>query len=134
MTEEEIKQKFKETYPDYMRGDTPLSPYYDIFCYGIELMEQENDRLAKHILELQKDKGSLIDENNRLLDVINNQDVTIADLEKQQNFRTQYYEGQKCKEQLEQARKIIKELMYTPTGCIAYYEVYKQAEQFIKES
>lgn len=60
MTEEEIKQKFKETYPDLMRGDTPLSPYFDIWCYAIEIMEWEN---------------------NKLLDVINNQDVKIADLE-----------------------------------------------------
>ena len=42
MTDEEIEQKFKETYPDLMRGDTPLSPYFDIWCYAIEIMEQEN--------------------------------------------------------------------------------------------
>ena len=62
MTDEEIKQKFKETYPDFMYGDTPLSPYFDIWCYAIEIMEWEN---------------------NKLLDVINNQDVKIADLEKE---------------------------------------------------
>jgi len=47
MTDEEIEQKFKETYPEYMYGDTPLSPYFDIWCYAIEIMEQENDRLKK---------------------------------------------------------------------------------------
>ena len=52
MLEEEIKQKFKETYPDYMYGDTPLSPYYDIFCYGIELIEQENEQLKTQIEKL----------------------------------------------------------------------------------
>ena len=64
MTDEEIKQKFKETYTEYMYGDTPLSPYFDIWCYAIEIMEQETDKL---------------------LDVINNQDVKIADSEKQNN-------------------------------------------------
>ena len=55
MTEEEIKQKFKETYPDLMRGDTPLSPYYDIFCYGIELVEQENEQLKAQIEKMAQD-------------------------------------------------------------------------------
>lgn len=51
MTDEEIKQKFKETYPDFMRGDTPLSPYFDIWCYGIELfteeMQQDLDKIRE---------------------------------------------------------------------------------------
>lgn len=41
MTKEQIKQKFKETYHDFMRGDTPLSPYYDIWCYAIEIVTAE---------------------------------------------------------------------------------------------
>lgn len=45
MTEEEIKQKFKETYPDLMRGDTPLSPYFDIWCYAIEIMEEQIEKM-----------------------------------------------------------------------------------------
>jgi hypothetical protein len=52
MTEEEIKQKFKETYPDLMRGDTPLSPYFDIWCYAIEIMEQENNELKDKIADI----------------------------------------------------------------------------------
>lgn len=72
MKDEEIKQKFKETYPEYMYGDTPLSPYYDIWCYAIEIMEQENNHLAQHIVELQKDKGNLIDENKELKELILN--------------------------------------------------------------
>ena len=85
MTEEEIKQKFKEIYPDFMRGDEPLSPYFDIWEYGIEIAtkelqeelnyaethclfhsdcptQKENGTLSKRILELQADKGRLIDE------------------------------------------------------------------------
>ena len=45
MTEEEIKQKFAETYPDLMRGDTPLSPYFDIWCYAIEIMEEQIEKM-----------------------------------------------------------------------------------------
>ena len=45
MTDEEIKQKFKEVYPEYMYGDTPLSPYYDIWCYAIELMENQMEKM-----------------------------------------------------------------------------------------
>lgn len=56
MTEEEIEKKFKETYPGYMRGDTPLSPYFDIFCYGIEIMEQETDKLLYWANERQKEQ------------------------------------------------------------------------------
>ena len=62
MTDEEIEQKFAEVYPDFEFRGLPLSPYFDIWCYAIEIMEEEN---------------------NKLLDVINGQDVKIADLEKQ---------------------------------------------------
>lgn len=41
MVDEQIKQKFKETYPDLMRGDTPLSPYFDIWEYAIEIATNE---------------------------------------------------------------------------------------------
>ena len=88
MTEEQIKQKFKETYPDFMRGDEPLSPYFDIWEYGIELatkeLQEENERLAKHILELQRDKGRLADENKRIsIQYAEETDETIKELEKQ---------------------------------------------------
>lgn len=85
------KKKYIKQYEECMREK-----------YG-GILAEENNRLAKHILELQKDKGRLVDENkdiqhrldvaqgfldrdkeyNRLLDVINNQDVKITDLERQ---------------------------------------------------
>lgn len=52
MNEEQIKQKFKETYPDFMRGDEPLSPYFDIWEYGIELATKE---LQQDAIDLLKD-------------------------------------------------------------------------------
>ena len=156
MTEEEIKQKgikYATEYPafqelgyerlGYKRKDLRKS-----FIAGVNLMQKENDRLAKHILELQKDKGELTDkvkdlewqlqevakdndyyqeenkrleqENNRLLDVINNQDVKIADLEKKVN-------------QLEQAKQIINELLaYSVKVEPTDYKLICRAEQFVK--
>ena len=70
MTEEEY---FRKTYPNYCYGDRPLSPYWDTFQDGVEFGERQSE---KKIEELEQ-------ENNKLLDVINNQDVKIADLEKQ---------------------------------------------------
>lgn len=49
MTDEQIKQKFKETYPDFMRGDEPLSPYFDIWEYAIEIVAEENAELENII-------------------------------------------------------------------------------------
>ena len=69
MTDEEIEQKFAEVYPDFEFRGLPLSPYFDIWCYAIEIMEQETDKL---------------------LDVINGQDVKIADLEKSVNNWLKY--------------------------------------------
>ena len=58
MTEEQLKQKFKETYPEYMCGDTPLSPYWDIWCYAIEIAEKETQeqitRLENKVLEMRR--------------------------------------------------------------------------------
>ena len=51
MTEEQIKQKFKETYPDFMRGDEPLSPYFDIWEYAIEIATKELQEENKQIYE-----------------------------------------------------------------------------------
>lgn len=70
MTEEEY---FRKHYPDYCYGDRLLSPYWDLFQDGVEFGERQSE---------QKIEG-LEKENNKLLDVINNQDVKIADLEKQ---------------------------------------------------
>ena len=68
MTEEQIKQKAeeyaKENYCDEVRA-TARNAYLD--CARLK---------EKRITELQQ-------KNNKLLDVINNQDVKIADLEKQ---------------------------------------------------
>ena len=66
MTEEQIKQKFEETYPDFMRGDEPLSPYFDIWEYGIELATkelQDENRNLKNLI------SSLVYEINQIWDI-----------------------------------------------------------------
>ena len=126
MTEEEIKQKAEKYAEIVISTDDGYYEWNDLiymFRKGAKLMQKENDRLAKHILELQKDKGRLTDENNKLLDVINNQDVKIADLEKK----------------VEQAKAITSRLYET---CNSFARLYgysllegdkKEIEQFISE-
>lgn len=66
MTDEEIKYKFKESYPDLMRGDTPLSPFFDIFEYGIETGEREQKEQIKKLQSV-KEVATLIKANNSTL-------------------------------------------------------------------
>ena len=52
------KDFFRQNFSEYCRGDTFLSPYWDLFETGYELKQ---DILSQHILELQADKGELTD-------------------------------------------------------------------------
>lgn len=115
MTEEELEKEAGEyakpfynmTRYDYVEERTHIKEAY---LAGAEPRE-------KRIIELK-------DENNKLLDVINNQDVKIADLEKK----------------IEQAKEIIKNLLilkndhYGNTKMEWRVEVTEQAEQFLKEN
>ena len=49
---------FRQNFSEYCRGDTFLSPYWDLFEAGYELKQ---NILSQHILELQADKGRLTD-------------------------------------------------------------------------
>ena len=90
-------------------------------------------RLSDEIERAQRKQiAELKEENNKLLDVINNQDVKIADLEKQikQIEKVSDYNA----DQLTKAREIIKELkaglsMYSGN----YQSIMLKAEQFLKE-
>lgn len=55
MTKEDF---FRQNFSEYCRGDTFLSPHWDLFETGYELKQ---DILSQHILELQADKGNLTD-------------------------------------------------------------------------
>ena len=127
MTEEEMAEEYVQS----IEGDdcviiTDREERKQAFLAGLHEGQKENDRLAKHILELQKDKGELTDK--------------IAVLEKARTDDYMAWSRQdkllnKKIEQLEQAKKIIKELL---TCCRNYpqenAEKMEQAEQFMKEN
>ena len=173
-----------------------VKKYIDFLIGKINKLVKENRRLAKHIVELQKDKGELTDkiadikancdlaiegrdvkiveleqkleqaekdladyqfnyptikelseENNKLLDVINNQDVKIINLEKKNKWYSEqicfkecaevWGENAKMQEQLEQAKEIIKDFIawFTDqTESTNWKPIVEQAEQFLKHS
>lgn len=83
-------------------------------------LQQENNRLAQHIVELQKDKGQLIDELTKKADTNHSLVEQMA--------------GQN--EQLEQAKEIIKELLIiriSPNADLVNNQTIYKAEQFLKE-
>ena len=139
MTEEQIKQKFKETYPDFMRGDEPLSPYFDIWEYGIELatkeLQEENEELQAKWLSESYDKAKLVEQ-------IEVKDIQIRELEQQRQYwkdssfdwRHKFFKKDKVKrlvkkdKQLNYAKSIIKSLL---DNSDEYAE--QRARDFIKE-
>jgi len=69
MTEKQIKQKFKETYPDFMCGDEPLSPYFDIWEYAIEITTKELQvKTVKRLRQHCNTIHSLVVEKDRQLE------------------------------------------------------------------
>ena len=46
MTEEEY---FRKTYPDFCYGDRPLSPYWDLFQYGVEFGERQSEKKIEEL-------------------------------------------------------------------------------------
>ena len=105
MTNEQIKQKFKETYPDLMRGDTPLSPYFDIWEYAIETATNElQGELENWKSEWQEQVQKATDEGYaRTLQTI----------------------------QLTKAKEIIKKLIALNRKEWIYSDVREEAEQFL---
>ena len=59
-----------------------------------------------------------------------------AELKEKLNFSTQYYQGEKAKEQLTKAKEIIKDLLGSEnTSCEEemFFEIRQKAEQFLSE-
>ena len=168
MTGEEIEKKAEDWYKNTVKINewkkgvlTTYMPNATTgFIAGAKLMQKENNRLAQHIVELQKDKGTLTDENNRLLDVINGQDVKIADLEKKVGklqkvnceglAELNHYNGEliievvKKDKQIEQAKEIIQKAVFQNICYNCDFGIdhcsqcrngtlRKKAEQFLKE-
>ena len=60
-----------------------------------------------------------------------------AELKEKLNFSTQYYQGEKAKEQLTKAKELIEELSSSLSGCECgeeECELLNRAEQFLKEN
>ena len=138
MTEEEIKQKgikYATEYPAFQE-------------LGYERLGYKRKDLRKSFIAGTK----LMQEDiNKLLDVINNQDVKIADLEKKVNeyeylgIKELQSEAERLAKgnnyltnQLEQAKGLLKEFMRISVASVEEYEpefseLVEQAEQFIKD-
>ena len=88
---EELKQKAKEWLKEKIKeksfGHFPIDCLEAYIAGATETtkeLQEENKRLTKHILELQRDKGRLADENKRIsIQYAEETDETIKELEKQ---------------------------------------------------
>lgn len=68
---------------DEMENRISMAIKDPILQQGFEIICKELTDLQKEVIDLRQDKNKLEEENNKLLDVINGQDVKIADLEKE---------------------------------------------------
>ena len=82
------KEWLKNAFEKYKKGedvrylDVSLIKEYEAYLDGLHEGQDENESLQQKYLSESYEKSKLVSENNKLLDVINNQDVKIADLEK----------------------------------------------------
>ena len=152
MTEEQIKQKFKETYPDFMRGDEPLSPYFDIWEYGIEIatkeLQEENLKLEAKVRTLEIEQNyclpncsKIADLENKLSNVsyqLEGREVELKELNKKLSQAEADYDKMfwQKNEIISKAKEIIEGLMRF-CRCFAQHHTddirYKDAEQFLNE-
>ena len=121
-------------------------------------LKEENENLQQKYLSESYEKSKLVSENNHLLDVINNQDVKIADLEKkvgkleskenfvgcvnaenmqlQQEVNIKEFHLNKTMEQLKQATELLRQWYQIGKKNHAphCYGFVKDTEQFLKEN
>lgn len=133
MTEEQIKQKFKETYPDFMRGDEPLSPYFDIWEYAIEIvtseLQEELNYAQTHCLfhsdcPNQKENTELKEQNIKDCENFNK---TMKEIKEQWNDA--HYQFTKAKEIIKSLLRLWNDVMTEET----VKALVEEAEQFISE-
>lgn len=145
MTKEELKQEaveyvckrnplvtkewFIDAFKKYDKGekvkylkDCEIAEY-ETYLASAEPREKQITGLSKHILELQKDKGELIDK--------------VRELENKVRFMGEQIDNLKAiarYDQFTKAKNIIKNLMiFAEIDNREYEEAYKEAEQFINE-
>lgn len=142
MTEEEY---FIKNYPDFCYYDKPLSPYWDLFQYGVEFGERQSEEkieelkhnkktvvhLADCLEEKMKERIEELEKENKELKNFINAPLTKG----RKTTRKEFYQAVwDLSKQLTKATDIIKGLL----SCCRNYpqenaEKVKQAEQFLKK-
>lgn len=133
MTEEQIKQKFKETYPDFMRGDEPLSPYFDLFESGYEQAEAE-----ERINTLEYRCENIKDTDTMELVALQRQIADLeAQLEQEKNLsQCRLDHNEQLREMIEKAKELLKQWVELYKPKLEGYPIppiQEQTEQFLSE-
>lgn len=94
--------------------------FIQAFLAGLHEGQEENNRLAQHIVELQKDKGNLIDENNHYKALV----PVLED------------NAEQLRNDLKQIKDLIRNIIRVTWGEGWNYslDVKVKAEQFLKEN
>lgn len=143
MTEEEY---FVKNYPDFCYYDKPLSPYWDLFQYGVEFGERQSEMKIEELKHNKKTVAHLADcleekmkerieelekENKELKELLNCNNC--SELSEEECEVCAEYSHFKCKgkDQLTKAIDIIKQFLNDYP--VITKEVLDKLEQFIKE-
>lgn len=146
----EIEELFCKKYPEYSVNGKPLHPYFDVFEEGYEQAERENEELrnngftvsamTEQQLKVALEKGEQLEKENAewekfVKDIQNRNEENY--LKVCHKLATELNRGIKLTEQLEQAKKIIKDLLFlviaSQIKTIESDEIKEQAKQFLKE-
>ena len=137
---QQIKQKFKETYPDFTRGDEPLSPYFDIWEYGIEIATKELEEKISVLLSCKncpENKGSLICQKEYENKCLSQKIQFIKELQ-EENAELKAVERMalysKMSDQLTKAKEHIENLLYYVKQCTCERSNYAEIKKDIKEA
>ena len=91
--------------------------------------------VAEETKELQEELRLEKIENKDLIERVNELEKENSELKEKLNFSTQYYQGEKAKEQLTTAKEIISEYINILKGDTKNWKkTQEKAEQFLKES
>lgn len=141
MTKEEKKDEMKNRISMALK-DPILQQGFEIICKNLKELEKEN-------AELRAKESFVGDQNRKLCDQQQKIEVLEqenAELKEKLNFSTQYYQGEKAKEQLTKAKEIILRLYNAGRDvlmCRKEEKAYdnlsnaindKSIEQFLKEN
>lgn len=134
MTKEEY---FRKNYPDYCYGDNLLSPYWDLFQYGVEFGERQSE---KKITELKTELTKKADTNHSLVEQMSKLEEENASMRARLNaINLLTPKLEKCsklrKQQLTKAIGIIKRWYETNrSACIEpSQELIEVTEQFLED-